>query len=185
MSKIITEKMRAVYDFLNEKNREYVKNNIAVPPTCYALSVDNKNEISVLPIPLKDLQDSNDRIFLLKEMGKILKKEKVKIKMFIIVCEAWMSKVDRDKNPELLNVAPSLDPNRTEALIISARDCYDFTRYEAYEIKKNKEKIELEMVSDIIKEGRNEWRREEGKEGKLLIQDNLLDAIWSEYRKLD
>lgn len=177
MSKIITEKTKAIYEFLVKKNKEVVERGKELPPTCYAISFDAKNEVAVLPIPLADLQTPDERRFLLSEMGRILKKEKVKIKMFMLTTEAWMSRAKADKKTPYLR--PSLDPNKMEVLIFSARDCFDNINYQMHEMKRDdKKKVTLKMLP----ESKEEWIKQEAGKERMVIQDTLLDAIWTEYR---
>lgn len=167
MSKEITEKSRAVYEFLVVKNKEVVLKGNKANPTCYAVYFDRKNEVSVLPIPLVDLQTTTERKFLLEEMAKILKKEKVKVKMFMLIAQVLMSKTEQK--------------DKKEVLMLSARDCFDNVNYQILEVKQEPTGgIEL---SDITPENAVGWRKIEIKDGIKIIDDTLLDAIWKQYRK--
>ena len=181
MSKEITAKIRAVYDYLTEKGKGQIQKGESIDPVCYAISFDRNNSVEVLSIPLKDLQDNRERRFLLEEMAKILKKENIKIKMFMIVTEAWMSKIKKDENIDLDSVKPALDPNKREVLILSGRDCYDFYKYQIFEISKDVlGKVTLTSLEST--EELSEWKK---KDGKVVAKDTLLDTVWEEYRRID
>ncbi len=174
MSKIITEKTKAIYKFLSDKTQEQVKKGIAIDPICHAITFDEKGECSILPIPLKDLNTPDERRMLLAEFGKILNKEKVKVKMFMFITEAWMSKVSKDsKDPY---IRPSEDPNKMEALIISGRDCYDNINYQIFEIKRSEDK---KVTLEPSPETKDEWVKT-----NKMVNDTLLDIIWREYRSI-
>lgn len=180
MSKQITEKTKAIYKFITEKTKKEILDGKTIPPTCYAVSFDDKNEVSVLPIPLADLQSSDERRLLLGEMGKILKKENVKIKMFMSVMEAWMSTIDTKKE-DLVYTRPSEDPQKKEALICSGWDCFDNINYQLFEMKRVNNKV---VSLDILPEMKDEWRKMVKVENKFKVEDTLLNAIWKEYRDL-
>jgi len=167
MSKQITEKSKAVYEFLVEKNKETVLKGNKANPNCYAVYFDKKNEVSVLPIPLVGLQNEAERKLLLEAMAEILKREKVKVKMFIIVAQVRMSK------PE--------DENIKEVLMLSARDCFENVNYQILELKPGLANI-IEF-SDITPRGSRGWRKISVKDGVKVIDDTLMDAVWKQYKK--
>ena len=171
MDKELNKKLKSIYDFLLEKNKKIVEEGGEVSPFCYAIALDERNEISVLPIPLTGLNNAEERRFLLKEMGSLLSKEKVKVKMFIIITEAWASKVDA-KDIKNFNMRPSKDPNKIEVLMVSARDCWNNMNNTVFEIKRGKD-----VVLEIIPNSVVKWRKVDKK-----VKDTLLDSIWKEYR---
>ncbi len=174
----VTEKVKAVYGFLTEKKIEQIKNGESIDAMCYAVSFDKKDELSILPIPLGSLQGIEERELLLREMGKILKKEKVKVKLFMIATEAWMSKIVQKEGEA--PIRPSEDPNGIEVLILSGRDCYDNINYQMLKMKREKGKpIALEHMEESLEA----WRKQEKKGDKLVVVDHFLDSIWTEYRK--
>lgn len=181
MSKQVTEKIRAVYTFLTDKNKELVLSGGIAVPICYGISFDEKNEVSVLPIPLADLQSPEERRILMREMGKILKKEKVKIKMFMLTMEAWMSKLPLDKAVSPYISRPSEDPNRIEALVFSGRDCFENTNHQIYEIKRKENK---KTTLELLPKGSTDWKKMGIKKNDRQMRDTLLDEIWAEYRSI-
>lgn len=177
MSKKVTTIVREVYDFLLEKNKELLLKEGNTIPTCYAISFDDKNNMSVMPIPLSNLNTADERRALMVEMSKIFKKEKIRVKMFMLITEAWMSKIDK-KNANK-TMPPSQDPNRTEALICSASDCYENARHQIFQINRDEDK----KITGIIEEDVEfkSWYKQTKK--SKFMTDTLLDSFWNEYRK--
>ena len=179
MSKKIEEQIHAVYDYLCEGKIKELKKEGRVLPTCYAVTSTPKNDIAIMPIPLINLRSDSEMKFLLYEMSKLIKKENIKVKMFMIVSEAFMNKGDKKL---------SEDSEKMETLVLSARDCFDNENYQILKIEKKNGKVErLDPLDDII----NEWKKihplkpnEVIKDSKIVAQDSLLDSIWKEYRSI-
>lgn len=184
MSNKIEEKIREVYEYLLRKNRELLVKEGIIAPSCYAITFDPKNNIGVMPIPLIDSNTPEDRRALMVEMSKIFKKEKIKVKMFMFITEAWMRKIDKENQNAGNLDGPSLqnDPEKEEGLLCSARDCYDNVKFQVFKITRDdRKKITLreETKGDTVRE----WTKI-NKEKQMPYRDTLLDSFWGEYRKV-
>lgn len=180
MPKGPNKKIVELYNYLSSKNKELILAGGSVEPTCYAFIFDNKDNFSILPIPIGKAQTSEQRRMLLAAMGGLLKREKAKVKAFMFSVEAWMSIA---KKGDVAQMSPSEDPDRKECLIFSVRDCFDNVKYELSEIKRGNN-IELVPVgkNDFSEMG---WMKKgDAEKSGYNYQDTLLDTIWEEYRSI-
>lgn len=175
MSKKITSLVREVYEYLLEKNKDLLIKEGSIAPTCYAISFDEKNNMSVMPIPLVNLNGPDERRALMVEMSKIFKKEKIKVKMFMLITDAWITKINRANKDK---VPPEKDPARIEGLICSASDCFNYARYQIFKITREENKSPVLA----LEAGDDGWFKLGTKEKSP--RDTLLDSFWTEYRKV-
>jgi len=162
MSKIISKKIKDIYDFITDKNKESVMNGNTLLPICYAIIVDEDRSVSILDIPLDKYVGEENLNKILKEMGKLLSKNKARVKMFMYTTQGIVKnkKTGTEKN----------------CLIFSARDCYNNSNYQILEIIKDP-KVKFKR---IVGHSNKNWK--DGKTDKNKFKDTLLDTIWFEYK---
>jgi len=158
---------KEIYDYMVSANKKIILSGKNIDPTCYAVVLNEKKEFSIFPIPLNQAGIPEERIALLSAMAKILKKNKVKVNMFLTITTATVHK----KN----------ETEKKECLIFSAKDSLDNSRYSMYNIIKKDGKIELNELEDKSSIGWNNKDKIE-KEGDKF-EDSMLTSFWNEYRK--
>ena len=166
MSKEIIQKYREVYDYIENKTKDIVLSGKTIDNTCYAVIFNKKNDFSLFPIPLDHTNSDDSREALLKAMGAILKENKVKVKLFMIVAKVATRKI-KDKESK-------------ECLMFSARDYLDNEKFSLYERKEIEGKISLPILDE--KTGKKDWNSKGEKTSTLT--NPLLNTIWKEYRKI-
>lgn len=154
MAKKIDEKLDNLYEYFCEQGKRQIVSGASLTPMGYA-TIFTKNDFEVLPVPLSGTISSQEEISLMKEMGKLLKKNNSKVKMFMYMVRARIAKKDDLENTK-------------DCLLVSSKDCYDFVRRNIFEIipgEKNISLIELPNSSSNK-------------------TDTLLDNFWKEYRSV-
>jgi len=169
MNKSITQKNREIYDYMVEANKKIILSGKDIESVCYAIVFNKKDDFSIFPIPLSQAGNANERRALLSEVGKILKINKVKVKMFMLSTTARIFKKENEED-------------KKECILFSARDYLDNQRNSVYEIIKKENGVELKEMED---NPNLDWKTK-GKIGKdkPKFEDSLLNSVWSEYRKL-
>lgn len=169
MKKTINPKNKELYEYMIEKNVDIILKGKEIDPNCYSIIFNKKGDVSTFPIPLNFASSPKERQELLSTMGSILKKNKVKVSMFLLVTTATAFKKD-DLN------------DRRECLIFSARDSLDNQRFSMFNVNRKDGKVSVELMRDGDSNG---WKtKAEIKKTGTLMEDSLLHTIWKEYRKL-
>lgn len=152
MAKKLDEKLNNLYEYFCEQGKRQVVSGSSITPMGYA-TIFTKDDFEVLPVPLSGMISSQEEISLMKEMGKLLKNNNSKVKMFMYMVRAKISKKDDIENTK-------------DCLLVSAKDCYDSVRRNIYEIVPGEKKISLVELPD----------------SNSNKKDTLLDNFWKEYR---
>jgi len=169
MKKSIVQKNKEIYDYMVEANSKIILSGKQTESVCYAIVFNKKDDFSIFPIPLSQAGNANERRALLTEVGKILKLNKVRVKMFMLSTTAHIFKKDNEQE-------------KKECLLFSARDYLDNQRNSVYEIVKKDNKVELREIEDNPNLG---WNiKGKSKRGGQKFEDSLLNSIWGEYRRL-
>lgn len=156
MKKSLVPKIKEVTDFLEEASKKIILSGKEIDPTVYGIISNKKDEFSIFPIPLIHTQDAESRRQFLGMMGGILKKNKVKVKSFMLATKASITP----------NVKGEKNDTKKDALIFSTKDELNNQTYSIFEIIKIDGKTTLELI----------------KKNKVGMKDTLLDKIWSMYR---
>lgn len=154
MAKKLDEKLDNLYEYFCEQGKRQVVSGVPLTPMGYA-TIFTKDDFEVLPVPLSGTMSPQEEISLMKEMGKLLKKNNSKVKMFMYMVRARISKKDDLENTK-------------DCLLVSSKDCYDFVRRNIFEVIPGKKNISLVELPN----------------SNSNKTDTLLDNFWKEYRSV-
>ena len=160
----IIKKNKEIFDYMEDANKKILLSGKQIDPTCYAIVYNKKEEFSIYPIPLSQAVFPSEREALLKMMAGVLRMNKVKVKMFLMVTVAIVQKKDYSEEPK-------------NCLLVSARDYLDNQKNTLFEISEANGVVNLTEVEKRPKDG---WVSKKSKG----IEDSLLNTIWKEYRRV-
>lgn len=164
---------RDAFGYISSGCFDVVKSGASLPSRLYVvflqehtndgLDSDIDKTIGVLPIPLEDTYGAEERVAVASTAGQAFADRGLKVLMFLIVAEAWMT----------------IGKKKKEAFIFVGKDYTGAIRYENYEIKRKGDNDASFVQSEMTGQTGEKWVTGE-KEHKNAFP--LLDTAWDRYR---
>lgn len=142
----------------------------------------NETTFTILPVPLGDTVDAEQRREVMKITGEDLAEQGAEAIVFIMIAEAWAN-VHKPSTNKL--VRPVDDPNRKEVFLASAQDKTGCVRNLSYEIKRKTSGVEFTRI-DIFGKSQakfaHSWTNPK-EDARLKIENALTKGAWDAYKK--
>ena len=168
MMKTTNPKNKEIFDYMIDQNVNILSRGKDIDPTCYSIIYNKKGDFSIFPIPLSTIGTPEMRLKMVGSMVDILKENKVKVDMFLLITTAFVFKKDTMED-------------KKECLIFSARDSLDNQRISMFSVNR-KNGIVLKLIDDGSTSG---WKtKDEMVKDKKGLEDSLLNSMWKDYRKI-
>lgn len=171
---------RDAFDYMVKMSFDKIKNGKKVEPEFIAIAyLPNQDTFSIIPVPLGDTIDAEQRQEVMSVVGQDLAEQGAEPYVFIAMSEVWISK--RPPSGQRLTT-PTLDPQRKEGIIASAQDKNGYVRNLSYEIKRKGGRVEFEKINLF---GRSQVKQmyEWTKEDNSKVENSLTISAWKSYKK--
>lgn len=183
MEKIIPIKeVDEMFDLVVKTEKTSIERDGSLMAKFFICRQSGSNAIVAAPF-MPDGYDAKAKM--LEAMGTKMAEEYDDVLGILMTAEAWMSVLPKNIGEKLVNAnnfpRPSLDPQRKEVVMFTAKDINDNFRVSMYFIERKDGQVTLaeEKTGDIGSVNSIGWM---DKDSKMAFDLNLLDCFYNAYR---